>query len=52
MRVFMMLGLVMLGATVGVSQEAWVIFPESGKTTRDQLKRQLNEEAFRHLQAR
>jgi len=52
MRVFMMLGLVMLGATVGSSQESWVIFPESGKTTRDQLKRQLNEEAFRHLQAR
>lgn len=52
MRIFMMLGLVMLGATVGASQESWVIFPESGQTTRDQLKRQLNEEAFRHLQAR
>lgn len=52
MRVLTRLVLVLLGAAAGFAQESWVVFPEAGRTTRDQLKAQLNAEAFRHLDMR
>jgi len=53
MRIHLMLALAMLGpACAGAAQESWVVFPEPGRTTRDQLKQQLNREAFRLLDER
>lgn len=52
MRVYLLLALALLGSAAGAAQESWVVFPETGKTSRDQVKQQLNREAFGLLEER
>lgn len=44
--------LVLLAAARAAAPDDWIVFPAPGASPRDQLKRQLNEEGFRHLDAR
>ncbi len=52
MRVLCLLGLALLGSAAPAAQDEWVVFPDAARATRDQLKRELDAEAFRQLDAR
>ena len=52
MRILMLVAMAGLFLASGTAQESWVLFPNQGETTRDQLKLYLNKEGKKHLRER